>query len=364
MTILQLRNHIPIAGPARREPADGTETAMRVSLGFDPGWFHRRCGVDFSERWHTDPIYRHDTLITMKKELCRTFPQVAYWNMSYMDDLWTLSGAYGAYVVPKVFGCTLQYAPDRWPVIIAKPQRTIEEWAELNMDALLSGPTVEDLFRQMDIIEGMGGKIHGYLNWQGVLNNAFNVYGEAIFMDMMEKPEIVHRFFSLICETMIALMQRVQERQRRSGFYINQGDISNCVVNMISPRAYAEFVFPYDKRIAESFERFGVHTCNWNATPYLDELVKLPKMGYLDMGIMSDMRKVRDMFPQTRRAVLYSPVRLQEASLEELRSDMAKIYEEMSPCDVVMADIHPTTPDERVHALLAICQQLETSATR
>jgi hypothetical protein len=50
MSILRLRNHIPISGPVRREPADGTETAMRVSLGFEPAWYHRRCGVDLDER--------------------------------------------------------------------------------------------------------------------------------------------------------------------------------------------------------------------------------------------------------------------------------------------------------------------------
>ena len=134
MTILQLRNHIPISGPARREPADGTETAMRVSLGFEPAWYHQRCGVDFSERWHTDPVYRHDTLVAMKAELTRCFPEVTYWDATRTDDTWTLSGVYGAYVVPLVMGCTLQYAPDRWPVIIAKPERTLEEWADLTPD--------------------------------------------------------------------------------------------------------------------------------------------------------------------------------------------------------------------------------------
>ena len=68
MKILKLRNHIPISGPAWREPADGTESDMRVSLGFEPAWFHRRCGINFSEKWHIDPFYRHKSLVKMKKE--------------------------------------------------------------------------------------------------------------------------------------------------------------------------------------------------------------------------------------------------------------------------------------------------------
>jgi len=359
MPVLQLRNHIPISAPARREVADGTESDMRVSLGFEPAWFHRRCGVDFVERWHTDPFYRHDTLVRMKEELCSAFPSVTYWNLDYEDDLWTLSGCYGAYVIPWIFGCSLQYAPDRWPVIATKSTFSLQDVETLTVDSLFSSAPVEKLFRQMDIIESKSGKIHGYLNWQGVLNNALHLRGQSIFLDMVDSPDLVHNFFSLICAVMITLAQRVQERQRRSGFYVNHLCVSNCTVNMISPQNYRDFVLPYDKKIAESFERFGVHTCNWDVTPYLEELHKLPKVGYLDMGTASNMEKAKILFPEARRAVLYSPVKLQEAPIEEIQKDMERIYEELSPCDVVMADIQATTPDSRVNDLLQICWILE-----
>lgn len=359
MPILQLRNHIPISGPARREPADGTETAMRVSLGFEPAWYHQRCGVDLGERWHKNPRDRHDALVVMKTALHRAFPMVSYWNPDDPRDTWTMSGVYGAYVIPQVFGCTLQYAADRWPAIIHRPRRTLAEWASLDPDALVEGPFVRELFGQMDVIEAAGGMVHGYLVWHSVINNAFNIFGPDIFLALTDEPETAHRFFALVCEVMIRLAQRVQARQRRSGFHIDQMDISNCVMNMISPRAYRQFFFPYDRRCAESFERFGVHTCNWNVTPYVHELVKLPKVGYLDMGMMSDMRLVRQLFPETRRAVMYSPVKFHDATIDEIRADMQRIYEELAPCDVVMADIQARTPDARVIALLEICRTLE-----
>jgi hypothetical protein len=358
MPVLQLRNHIPISAPARREAADGTESDMRVSLGFEPAWFHRRCGVDFGERWHTDPYYRHDTLVRMKEELCSAFPTVTYWRLDYQDDLWTLSGCYGAYLIPWVFGCSLQYAPDRWPVMTGGTL-SVQDMERLTAESLLSGAPVEELFEQMDIIESESGKIHGYLNWQGVLNNAFHLRGQRIFLDMVDCPDLVHSLFSLICDVMVALAQRVQERQRRSGFYVNHFCVSNCTVNMISPQYYRDFVFPYDKRIAESFERFGVHTCNWDVSPYLEELRRLPRVGYLDMGMTSDMQKAKALFPETRRAVLYSPVKLEDAPIEEIRRDMEKIREELSPCDVVMADVQATTLDSRVNEMLKLCHTLE-----
>ena len=335
---------------------------MRVSLGFEPAWYHQRCGVDFSKQWHNDPRIRHDALVAMKTELCRAFPTVSYWNLDHRDDLWTLSGAYGAFVIPAVFGCTLRYWNDRWPLIETRPESSLQELAELAPDDLLSGPVVRQIFEQMEIIESEWGRIHGYLNWQGVLNNAFNVYGQAVFEEMMDRPELVHQFFSLITDVMIGLAQRVQKRQRQSDFYHNHLCVSNCVMNMLSPRAYREFLFPYDKRIAESFERFGVHTCNWDVTPYLSELRQLPRVGYLDMGMMSDMRKVREVFPEVRRAVLYSPVKLNDAPLDEIQADLLRIYQELSPCDVVLADIQSCTPDARIHDVLRICHCLEEGA--
>jgi uroporphyrinogen-III decarboxylase len=359
MAVLQLRNHIPISGPARREPADGNETALRVSLGFEPAWYSQRCAVDFSEHWHTDPFYRHITLQRMKAELHRAFPMVTYWDPARTDDTWTLSGCYGAYIIPQVFGCRLRYAPDRWPVIIERPKRSLDEWAKLKAADLLEHPFVGELFTQMETIAAAAGKIHGFLSWQSVINNAFNIREQTIFTDMLDQPELTHHFLDLICEVMITLARRVQARQRLSGFAIDQLDISNCVMNMISPRAYRNFILPFDARIAGAFERFGVHTCNWDVTPYLSELSKLPKVGYLDMGIMSDMQKARATFPDARRAVMYSPVRLHDAALAEIRADMHKIYADLAPCDVVMADIQAHTPDERIIALLEICRELE-----
>jgi hypothetical protein len=360
MSVLQLRNHIPIAAPARREAEDGTASAMRVSLGFEPAWFCRRCDVDFSERWHRDPFYRYQTLQAMQAELCRAFPEVNYWKAGALHDLATISGCYGAYVIPRLFGFKLRYSPERWPMLEPGRKLSLQEVEHLDANNLLERPFVDEVFEQLQAVEREWGAIHGYLNWQGVLNNAFNLRGQDIFLDMQDRPELADHLFSTLAEVMIGFAQKVQIRQRKSGFYVNHLGVSNCTLNMISPHAYRQFLFPHDAKIAASFERFGIHTCNWNVTPYLGALQSLPKVGYLDMGMESNMAKAKEMFPDARRAVMYSPVKLQEASLDEIAADMEKIYRELSPCDVVMADIQASTPDTRVKELLKICAGLES----
>jgi len=70
----QLRYYIPLAAIPGRRPTDGTEPYLRPEVGFNPNWFHVRCGVDFSERWHEDPAYRLETLRIMAAEIRRRFP--------------------------------------------------------------------------------------------------------------------------------------------------------------------------------------------------------------------------------------------------------------------------------------------------
>ena len=77
------------------------------------------------------------------------------------------------------------------------------------------------------------------------------------------------------------------------------------------------------------------------------------------MGITSDLKKVKKLFPEARRAVGYSPVKLQEASLDEIKKDMKRIYDELSPCDIELADIEATISDERIKEVLKICKNLE-----
>lgn len=215
-------------------------------------------------------------------------------------------------------------------------------------------PAIRELDRQMDMLEEHFGMTHGYLNYQGILNIAFKLRGNDLFLDMVDDPGFVHRLFAHVAETIAQTTLHVQARQRRSGFAVNLLSMSNCVMNMISPGLYERFVLPLDEVLSRKFELFGVHTCNWSIDPYLESLRKIVNMGYLDMGIDSDMGRAREMFPEARRAVLYSPVALTKKDVAAIRRDIGRIHRELAPCDIVMADITADTPDERVHAFLSL----------
>lgn len=358
----RLKNYIPISAPATRAPLRGDEPNLRVSLGFGPRWFHERLGIDFSEEWHLNPEYRYETLLKMKTYLHKTFPMVPEFELDMENGIErtcaTISGVHGIMLLPLLYGIKAIYRKDEWPDARPGQYLSKKEIERLEPFDLQSHPVVRQLFSQMETIEKKWGQINGYLNYQGILNIALKVRGNEIFLDMYDDPGFVHRFFQHIAETIRDLSKLVQERQRRSGFYVNLLSMSNCVVNMISPEAYREFVLPYDLMLSGEYERFGIHTCNWNITPYIDVLRSIEKMGYLDMGIISDLKRVKEVFPDARQAVLYSPVALEEKPLPEIRKDVQKIYLELAPCDIVMADVSHTTPDSKVREFLQLVRDL------
>jgi hypothetical protein len=222
-----------------------------------------------------------------------------------------------------------------------------------------TNPAFRELCAQMDLIQNKWGKIAGYLNYyQGTLNNALRLRGQEIFFDLEDNPDFTKWLLGRICETSLAVTRLVQERQRSSGFFIDQFSSSNCVVNMISKEMYEEFVLPFDQRFAKNFARYGIHTCNWNATPYLKSMRKVSKIGYFDMGMDTDMQKARELFPDARRAVLYSPVKVKDYPLDQITADFEKIHAEAGPCDLVLADIESDAPDDKVRAVLKIAEKI------
>ncbi len=325
-----------------------------------PTWFRQTLDFDFGERWHTDPAYRYDTIAAMSKETRRRFGGRS--DIGIMQDpddpADILTGTYGTVLVAGIYGAPIEYRSDDWPSVKHGWLLSDRQADELKPPELDRSPLWNHLMGQLDWIEGEHGRIEGFLNWQGVLNNAFRLRGSRIFVDMRTAPERVEHVFECVTETMIEGARRLYQRQRESGVRINHYTISNCLVNMTSPKQYAHFQLPFDLRIAESFGMIGVHNCAWCADPYIDLYATLPRVAYIDMGMESDLARAKKAFPDARRAIMYGPMHIRNRPLAQIEQDLNGIAERYGPCDIVFADITHDTPDERVLALIDICERI------
>ena len=111
----QLRSYIAPGAPATRTPCDGSESDLRIEFGFTPRWYHKHLGIDFSERWHVDPLYRRESVVSMRLELNRRFPSLLLGGCEPGNTRATLDGVHGAVLVSGLFGIPSEYYGDNWP---------------------------------------------------------------------------------------------------------------------------------------------------------------------------------------------------------------------------------------------------------
>jgi hypothetical protein len=354
----QLISYIAPAAPATRRPATGDEPFLRPEIGFTPNWYRHALGIDFGQRWHTGPEYRRETTLAMREELARRFPGIPIGGGDLSDyPLDLLTGAFGANVISSIYGIPIVYAPDNWPNCIHQ-YLTDEEADRLEAPDLAKNEFFQRLLDQVEWIAAKEGRIEGFLNWQGILNNAQRLRGEELFVDMLTRPDRARRVFDAVCGTMIQGCRLLRERQGDSGVDLDFFTVSNCLVNMVSAETYHDLLRPYDLRLAEEFGRIGIHNCAWNADPYIEDYAEAPGLAYIDMGLESDLERAREKIPHARRALMYTPMDLARKPIEELRADLERIAREYGACDLVAADIEAGTPDERVWELVRICEEI------
>lgn len=354
----QLISYIALGAPATRRPATGTLPWLRPEIGFTPNWYHKALNIDFGEKWHTNPIFRKQSVLAMRQEIDQRFPENKIGRISENpNDLDLLTGIYGACSIAAIYGVPFRYEKDQWP---ASEHFSLPEDQMKNLQApdLTRNSFYQSILQQVEWIAENEGKVHGFMNWQGVLNNAQRIRGQELFMDMLTNPDATKNLLNSVCTTMIVAAKTLQQKQNKNGIKYTFFTVSNCLVNMLSPELYQEFILPFDKKIANSFETVGIHNCAWNANPYLEDYATVPKVGYIDMGIESDMKKARTLFPLTRRSLMYTPMDLANKSFNEIRNDLELIAENYGPCDVVAADIEYQTPDSKVVDFIKLCEEI------
>ncbi|TSA34833.1 MAG: hypothetical protein D4R64_11000 [Porphyromonadaceae bacterium] len=352
----QLISYIAPGAPATRRPASGYLSFLRPEIGFTPKWYRAALGIDFGREWHTDPVNRRQSRIDMYQELNNRFPGTPIGRMGE-TGLDILTGTYGASAIALIFGIPVRYDNEQWPT---------SEHRYLSDDELdnLTPPDLDQnafflsLMEQVDWIGEHEGKVVGFMNWQGVLNNAQQLRGQDIFTDMYMAPERTKHLLDCVCTTMIEAAKKLQQKQQFYDDAISFFTVSNCLVNMVDPDLYEKFLLPFDQKIADSFDVIGIHNCAWSASPYLDHYAKIPGVAYLDMGIDSDLEKTRTLFHDTRRAIMYTPMDLANKSHIEIRSDLEYIAKDYGPCDIVAADIESGTSDSKVQDFIELCDQI------
>ncbi|HEY8477317.1 MAG TPA: uroporphyrinogen decarboxylase family protein [Chloroflexota bacterium] len=205
------------------------------------------------------------------------------------------------YYIPQGFGGVYNFPEDETPDQQEPPARELDEVFDLEVpNPYTDGrmPMILEVIHR--VRRELGDEVAIRAPGIGVTSLAANLVGLQRFllelglveMEMPEaRPDVVTRCFDLAAETLI----RWGLACREAGADVQTHGDSLASPDMLSPRTYANWSQPYEKRVITAWKRHGIpavlHICG-NTTPIL-ELMADTGAAFLEIDHKADLRRAK-----------------------------------------------------------------------
>jgi uroporphyrinogen-III decarboxylase len=346
--------------------------SIPVDVTFHPSWWHKNAGVNFNKDFFYNTDYRLEADIKMRKTLYEKFGHLGLGEKDpkprpIIGTNFIASG----FLYSEILGCEVRYSDENPPEVLC---------ANLDDEAVgrLCAPELDkceiwqQIQGQIDELIRRFGYVESHINLMGIQNVALDLRGSELYIDYYNNPELAHHLLDVCTKLSIDIGKRLRKVSKT----ISEGvtaivkhtmpDVyltSNCTVEMVSLDTYNEFLLKYDNMLAQEFKPFGIHHCGRTMEHVVEGYEKVRNLAFAEVGAFSDIGFVRKHLPDVYLNARYSPVKLIDVSLSELREDVEKIYQVAGPADLlsiscVGIDTHVT--DEKVESFIKICREVMT----
>jgi uroporphyrinogen-III decarboxylase len=333
-----------------------------VEVIFNPNWWYRNYAISFDESFYFDRVLRIQNDLKMRRALYERF-RLGVSNPGPRPIVGSEHVA-GGFVMPALFGCEIRFKADAAPTPVPRDLGVEEAMAITVPDIATTWP-MSQLIADLDSLESQFGWACGDFDLDGVLNTALQIRGQQFFMDFYEAPRLAHHLLSVVTGAQIAVATYMRPRTGTLSLSTNRSTVnvdpgiflhSNCSVQMVSPAVYEEFLFPYEKRLAEKLAPYGIHHCGDNLQLYAPCYARLPVV-FFDVGWGSDVARCRQELPGAFLNLRLNPVRMLQCSAAEIRRDAEQLLAaagDTRNVGLCCINMDYGTPDENVHALLEV----------
>lgn len=164
-----------------------------------------------------------------------------------------------------------------------------------DLRAGLGGRVFEMAERYMSIFErypAIGRRVHLYHpGLQGPMDVCELLWGSSLFVDVIDRPDIVHALLNLITETYIRFMREWDRLAPASSQYavhwslLHAGHVmlrDDSAMNF-SPAMFREFILPYDQRLLDELGGGAIHFCG-KGDHYIEQMSTLRGLTAINMS--------------------------------------------------------------------------------
>jgi hypothetical protein len=255
-----------------------------------PAWWFHNDGITFDEDFFHDPLRRVEVQQKMERILYERWGK--YGLGQDRDDELPVVGAVhlaAGFMLSEMLGCKVQYKEDTPPQVICANRGDLR----ISAEAAFESDVYKKFERMTEAIKAKYGYLRGDVNWGGILNIALDLRGEALFMDMFDKPVEVQSFLGEIAKVIEEFTQHLAKETGTTSISVNRNVChlapavylhSECSHTMISVEDYRKFLLKYDNQWCSRYRPFGIHFCGTDADRYTEVFAELGDLDFLDVG--------------------------------------------------------------------------------
>lgn len=341
---------------------------LPIELVFNPNWWNQMAGISFDQAFYLDAETRIQNDVTMRRVLNDRYGELGLGeeNPQPRPIIGSMHVA-GGFVIPALLGADIDFAPDAAPQ--PKPvDLSVEQIQTLEKPDFRQTWPMSQILADMDTLEAKYGYVVGDLNTDGLLNAAYYLYGQQLFLDFYQAPDRVRRLLDWIGELIVDVALAIRERTGSCSVSVNRmvervdpGLFlhANCSVQMISPDSYRDIQLPIEQRMAERIQPYGIHHCGDNLHRIAPVYAELPA-AFFGVGWGSDVAQCREALLEAFFNLRLSPVRMLQCSPKEIAEDTEKLLKAAGPLEqagVCCINMDHGTPDDNIFAMFEVVQR-------
>lgn len=283
------------------------------NLSLSEEWYNDRLGVKFDEDFWVDPIRRTENYMLLAYETAKKYPDIGAGDLNPRPAP-VASDQYSHRFMAKLFGCEIVYTENQAPSALSLDLE-IEELARFPMPDLHKNEVLKKAVSDADLLKRKYGYVSGGINTGSPLNVAVTVFGESFLASCAGEPDIARHILMVIAKTEIRLIYEysryIDENYGVSPLHIGYG---NCPAVMLSPELYKRVVLPVDLWVRQQCDYFYLHHCG--IFDNYAGLYTALSPASLDVGGLSDYKKLRKYFPETMCSYIINPESIEGRSTE------------------------------------------------
>ncbi len=297
---------------------------IKIQGSVGKGWLHQEGGFKFGEKYYFDPEYRWEQDRSIDKFLECRFPEYPLYNMEsnlgqieFTDERQIIVGGIQPnLIIGMAAGAKFFCDEDKDSDISVRPLEALLQTPEKlpTVESLLESPLINDFDKQIlrlketrpdfKVIPPYFWDSSGRATIHGFITTSMKLFGENIFLLMMDDPELVKRIHGWILDAFSALINHFSVIAEIPVTSVHVGE---CTGTMLSPDQYKEFVIPFASRTGKELGGLRWHSCG-DSDHLIEPLSEVENLKILDTGSKTNVGAIRGVFGKELEINVAPPV--------------------------------------------------------